>query len=261
MDPFRQMDPELEPTLDVHIARLQNLDTPIGRITLRLFTAEAKIGDSDRIIALLSDKTIQKVLWDARLATDCGWRPEHLYISASAPAPPLESALSSELVPPPVAPERLTLFCDGSCSRNGRAGARAGYGVHVCRGDHVVHRHSAAVPAYEPQTNQRAELHAMQYALQYVREAGLEDALILTDSKYAIDCLKTWAGAWAATGWVKADRKPIQHLDLIQPMYELYDGGRDGLELRHVRGHTGGTDAESRGNAEADTLARAGAGL
>lgn len=256
------MDPDLEPTLDVHIARLQNLDTPIGRITHRLFTAEARIGESERIVTLLSDKTIQKVLWDARLATDCGWRPEHLY----TPARTLESIVSTECVPPPDSDmgrplERLTLFCDGSCSRNGRAGARAGYGVHICRGEHVVHRYSAAVPAYEPQTNQRAELHAMHYALQYVREAGLKDALILTDSKYAIDCLTTWGTAWASAGWIKADRKPIQHLDLIQPMYELYDAGRDGIELRHVRGHTGGTDAESRGNAEADQLARAGAGL
>lgn len=253
---------DLEPTLDVHIARLHNLNTPIGRIALRLLSAEAHIGDPARIAALLADTDVQHVLQDARLATDCGWRPTDLY-RASPPAPPTD--LSAELLAASAAPappaQRLTLYCDGSCSRNGQAGARAGFGVHVCRGEQVVHRHSAAVPAYEPQTNQRAELHAMHYALQYVREAGLDDALIVTDSKYAMDCLKTWAGAWAATGWVKADRKPIQHLDLIQPMYELYDGGRGGLELRHVRGHTGGADADSRGNAEADQLARAGAGL
>lgn len=255
---------ELESDLAVHAARLQHLDTPIGRIARRLVEAEAQIGDPARIAALLADEDVQHVLCDARLATDCGWRPRDLYRAPSPPSPPLVTDLSAELMAAAAThapPARLTLYCDGSCSRNGRAGARAGFGVHVCRGDHVVHTHSAAVPAYEPQTNQRAELHAMHYALQYVREAGLDDALILTDSKYAIDCLKTWAGAWAATGWVKSDRKPIQHLDLIQPMYELYDGGRAGLELRHVRGHTGGTDAESRGNAAADALARAGAGL
>lgn len=160
-----------------------------------------------------------------------------------------------------------TVFCDGSCIRNGQPGARAGFAVVVMNGDSEVHVFSDAVSASEPQTNQRAELRALLYALQYLRESGCTGT-VYTDSKYAIQCVTTWGPAWKGAGWKKADKKPALHVDLVEPMLELYvpngsvpngsvpNGNTEGIVLQHVKAHTGLTDAVSRGNARVDDLAR-----
>ena len=150
-----------------------------------------------------------------------------------------------------------TVFCDGSCLNNGRPGARAGYAVVVMNGDAEIHVYATAVPETEPQTNQRAELRALLYALQYLRESGC-GGTVYTDSKYAIQCVTTWGPAWKTAGWKKADKKPALHVDLIEPMLELYapNGIVGGIALQHVAAHTGRSDAVSRGNARVDDLAR-----
>jgi ribonuclease HI len=85
------------------------------------------------------------------------------------------------------------------------------------------------------------------------------DTYIYSDSRYALDCVTKWALGWKARGWIKADKKPIMHLDLIEPMFELWSTLRHRVTLEHVAAHTGKTDAASRGNAVADELANAGA--
>lgn len=145
------------------------------------------------------------------------------------------------------------VFCDGSCINNGRPGARAGYAVVVMNDETEVHAYAESVPAVEAQTNQRAELRALLYALQYLRESACTGT-VYTDSKYAIQCVTTWGPAWRAAGWKKSDKKPALHVDLIEPMLELYMGG--GIALQHVMAHTGRSDAISRGNARVDDLAR-----
>jgi ribonuclease HI len=149
------------------------------------------------------------------------------------------------------------VFCDGSCINNGRPGARAGYAVVVMNSETEIHVHAEPVPANEPQTNQRAELRALLYALQYLRESSCSGT-VYTDSKYAIQCVTTWGPSWKAAGWKKADKKPALHVDLIEPMLELYapNGGAGGIVLQHVKAHTGRADAVSRGNARVDDLAR-----
>ncbi len=151
----------------------------------------------------------------------------------------------------------FSVFCDGSCIRNGQPGARAAYAVVAMSEDKEVHSFVERVPPTEPQTNQRAELRALLYALQYMRES-LYTGTIYTDSKYAIQCVTTWGPTWRATGWKKADKKPALHVDLIEPMLELWASVEGGgtIQLQHVAAHTGRTDAISRGNARVDDLAR-----
>jgi ribonuclease HI len=156
---------------------------------------------------------------------------------------------------------KLQIFCDGSCLKNGGAGAAAGYGIYITNGMHELHRYSARVPADQPQTNQRAELLALQYALNYMysHKDTLSTGEIYTDSKYALQCLSVWGPVWKASGWLKYDKKPIQHLDIIQPSIELWDGLKDRVSLHHVPAHTNGKDALSKGNSIADALAKEGA--
>lgn len=163
-----------------------------------------------------------------------------------------------------VSPEmQISIFCDGACPRNGKIGAKAGYGVIVYRGTTaVLHTHSSPLSADEPQTNQRAELQALFYAINYAAEAGGMHVNIYSDSKYALDCVQTWGPSWEARGWKKADKKQeIMHLDIIKPMYELWQTIKRHCALKHVRGHTGARDFVSLGNQVADWLATAAAAI
>ena len=151
-------------------------------------------------------------------------------------------------------PARLTLYCDGSCLNNGRRGAVAGYAVAAMKNRAVLHRFSERVPAQDPQTNQRAELLALRYAIQYLVESG-SPGDIHTDSRYSIDCITKWAAGWSKAGWKKADKNPVLHVDIIRPLYELWKGV-SGIRIHHVAAHTGGSDEHSVGNALVDEMAR-----
>jgi ribonuclease HI len=151
-------------------------------------------------------------------------------------------------------PKEITCFTDGSCTRNGQPGAKAAFGVYIVRGDTVLVKKGVKLSAEEPQTNQRAELQGLFYALTYMAEGGLAGK-IYSDSKYSIDCLKSWAPKWVQNGWRKADKKPVLHDDILKPMYELWLGLKENVELLHVDAHTGKTDFLSRGNDVADRLA------
>lgn len=154
-------------------------------------------------------------------------------------------------------PSGLALFCDGSARNNGRAGAKAGFGVHICNGTMTVHQYSSALPGHEPQTNQRAELRALEYVIKYIADGRISGATIYTDSKYGIDVLVKWCEGWEKRGWRKADGKPVLHQDIIQPMWLVWKSIQLVTSIVHVPSHTGAADFASRGNAEADRLATA----
>jgi len=151
--------------------------------------------------------------------------------------------------------ESLTIFCDGSCLNNGYPGAKGGFAVLVLKGADELHRYSSALPGGVAPTNQRAELMALQYAVNYCAESGVSSADIYTDSKYAIQVLTAWAGGWEARGWIKPDKRPVMNLDIVKPLFELWCSVKDNIRLHHVPAHTGGKDALSEGNKIVDALA------
>jgi ribonuclease HI len=105
------------------------------------------------------------------------------------------------------------------------------------------------------QTNQRAELTAIQRALDVAPRH--RDVTIYTDSKYAIDCVTNWYRNWVRNGWVNSKGKPVENKDLVM-------GVRENIEEREilgkktyfvwVKGH-----ANNEGNIAADQLAVEGA--
>lgn len=218
----------------------------LALLTLSLLDA---LGDG-----ALSHPGVMDVVARAQMEIACGWTAEW----ATATAQRFSAAVSAETAT--AAPSFLEIFCDGCCLNNGKAGARAGYGVFV-RKDAEIARIAERLGADQPQTNQRAELRALHHALLVAAPYVVKgvNVVIYTDSRYAMDCITKWAPGWKAAGWVKADRKPIQHLDLIKTMYEMLEGQGDTVTLKHVAAHTGGADRLSVGNAIADALANEGA--
>lgn len=83
-------------------------------------------------------------------------------------------------------PKQLTVYTDGACSKNGRAGAKAGYAVYF--GEENPYNVSEPLP--ETPTNQRAEMTAVLEAMRITLDHGLVankgKLVICTDSQVCL---------------------------------------------------------------------------
>ena len=88
-------------------------------------------------------------------------------------------------------------------------------------------------------TNNLGELNAVLELLNATAQAGLadEDLHILADSQYAINVISKWSPGWKKRGWVKADKKPIKNLELIQEIDRAIQGRI--ITFEWVKGHAG----------------------
>lgn len=147
----------------------------------------------------------------------------------------------------------IHIFTDGACIRNGKPDAVAGYGVHF---PHKEYEDVAKPFMYRPITNQRAELYAIYHALSTaVHDNLVKTTCIYTDSDYSINCLTKWCAKWKRDNWTRPKGDPLMNLDIIRPLYELYEKNKSNVRFIHVFSHTGGTDDYSKGNDVADKLA------
>ena len=159
--------------------------------------------------------------------------------------------------------EPFHIFTDGACSDNGRRGARGGFGVYF-----YSDRQTPSLDISEPlmnneqQTNNRAELRAIQAALDAIETNSTrwlqnhEIFYVWSDSEYCINSLTKWAPGWKRNGWKKGDGGLIQNLDIIKPIHTKLSS-MPYVFLRHVRGHQDSKKNEFpwSGNHEADRLA------
>jgi ribonuclease HI len=149
----------------------------------------------------------------------------------------------------------MRVFTDGSCTNNGRPGAKAGYAVWFP--EHPDWSESHRIPDTEEQTNNRAELSAIRRAVQILESKGYldEDIVIYTDSNYSINCLSVWITGWLARGWKTSDGKPVLNRDLIEQTTAILARFKT-HRFHHVRAHTGGHDDLSVQNDRVDRMAR-----
>lgn len=105
------------------------------------------------------------------------------------------------------------------------------------------------------QTNQRAELTAILRALEIVPRN--RDVVIITDSRYSIDCVTTWYINWRRNGWKTSAGKAVENKDIIENVLAKIEE-REKLNVQTafewIKGH-----ANHPGNVEADKLAVDGA--
>jgi ribonuclease HI len=152
--------------------------------------------------------------------------------------------------------EPLHVYTDGSCHNNGRANAKAGYGVYFGEDD----PRNISKPLQGRQTNNRAEMTAIIEAMQ-----SLEDDLQLgkrlvihTDSEYSMKCCGELGRKHESRKWKTSDGRDIANPDLVKIGVALFRG-YPSASLRYVKAHTGDCDRHSRGNEMADHLANVGA--
>ena len=152
--------------------------------------------------------------------------------------------------------DSMRVFTDGACSNNGKPGAKAGFAVWFP--DHASMSFSGRIPDGQAQTNQRAEMMAIQRSVAQLDEKGHHDAdiVIYTDSEYSINCLTKWVTGWVSRGWKTSAGGDVLHRDLIEDVSGRLSKFKS-HRFVHVRSHTGKEDELSKNNDIVDKMARA----
>ena len=149
----------------------------------------------------------------------------------------------------------MRVFTDGSCTSNGRKGAKAGFAAWFP--DHPSWSSALRVPDDQDQTNNRAELSAIQLGVKTLEDRGEIDCdlVIYSDSEYSINCLTSWLPGWMNRGWKTAAGKDVLHQDLIKDITARLSKFKS-HRFVHVKAHTGGLDDLSKQNAVVDKMAQ-----
>jgi ribonuclease HI len=150
----------------------------------------------------------------------------------------------------PRIPDCNIIFTDGACSNNGKSSSKAGYGVYWPHRPEL--NKCGPLNADWLQTNQKAELYAIQAAVEQILTHSLVGPFeIRSDSSYSVQALTDWCHRWEASQWTH----PVKNLDLVRDILGVAErvvNGDDSkrIYLRHIRGHAG-----DPGNEAADRLA------
>lgn len=132
-------------------------------------------------------------------------------------------------------------YTDGSCLKNGRSINEGGFGVVEL--DVQGNLKKVYAKRNENTTNNREEIRAILYVM---LTAGVRQndtgwatiPVVYSDSAYCVNTLNDWMFRWANNGWLKADGKVPENLELIKAYYDHYQKGYR-IDLRKVKGHSG----------------------
>ena len=140
----------------------------------------------------------------------------------------------------------IHIFSDGACDPNP---GEAGSGVAVYE---IGLLSELWYGCYEPLgTNNTAELNALYKALEIAERMGGPGRRIqiLSDSSYSVNAMTKWSVGWEKNGWTRKGNQELANKELIASMYILYKRLAEGVDLAHVKGHSG-----VEGNELADRL-------
>lgn len=128
----------------------------------------------------------------------------------------------------------MICYTDGSCQGNPGPG---GFGVVVLDdNENFITYHAER---FDDTTNNRMELSAILWAfLKYggPAAAGQKPLIVYSDSAYCVNVLTNWMFSWEKRGWLKADNKSPENLDLIIPFFKHLQNGNQ-IEIHKVKGH------------------------
>lgn len=126
----------------------------------------------------------------------------------------LDEPAAAPIIPKTVTYDKVYLFTDGACTGNGKAHARASW-AYACVGTELIHSDSGLCDKLH--SNNRGELTAILKGLEYIVSSGITAKLyVVSDSKYAINCITTWYESWVRKGDTSK-----KNLDLIGQIYDM----------------------------------------
>lgn len=142
---------------------------------------------------------------------------------------------------------KAEIYTDGACSGNPGPG---GYAAIV----RLPGKDEIELSGQERRTtNGRMELLAAERAIDAALANGAAEINLYSDSQYVVKGINEWIISWKKRGWLKADRKPVEHTDLWKQIDAQMQGAK--VTAHWVRGHHG-HDLNERVNFIAQSLAR-----
>ena len=133
----------------------------------------------------------------------------------------------------------LIISIDGACRRNGQPSCIASGGVYIQQVDIVGNLMDSTTRAVHERhsTNQRGEMLALLYALEYIATAT-QEAQVITDSEYLFNAMtKNWVDSWANKGWTTASGEPVKNVDIWREIYRIYKLCKEEIHFYHIKGH------------------------
>lgn len=138
--------------------------------------------------------------------------------------------------------KEVIIYTDGACSGNPGPG---GWGCVLLYGEHRKELSGGE----KETTNNRMELTAAIRALEALNAPCKVE--LYSDSAYLVNAFEQgWLKNWIRRGWVKADKKPVENVDLWKRILELI--GIHEVMFHKVKGH-----ASNKENNRCDELATA----
>ena len=137
--------------------------------------------------------------------------------------------------------KQVTIYTDGACSGNPGPG---GWGAIL-----IYNKAEKEMSGFEPATtNNRMELMGVIEGLSALKEPCLVS--VYSDSAYFCNAINNgWLSNWQRNGFIKADKKPVENIDLWKQIVELL--GKHAVAVHKVKGH-----ADNPYNNRCDALAR-----
>jgi ribonuclease HI len=159
-----------------------------------------------------------------------------------------ESSLEPESI-------KIEIYTDGSCVNNGKKFATSSYAFQIYFNDQLKYQENKPI-IEQKQTNQRAELYAVLYALDYLKNV-LSDKIydannfitIYSDSEYCIKCITEWSKNWNSNDW-----KNKKNTDILKHILDYYQ--KINFTFKHVKSHQTSLDKHSIRNNLVDQLAK-----
>ena len=138
--------------------------------------------------------------------------------------------------------KEVIVYTDGACSGNPGPG---GWGCVLIYGEHRKEMSGGE----KETTNNRMELMAAIRALEALNVPCSVD--LYSDSAYLVNAFEQgWLSNWVKRGWIKADKKPVENVDLWKRILELVNMHK--VVFHKVKGH-----ASKKENNRCDELATA----
>lgn len=129
---------------------------------------------------------------------------------------------------------KVEIFTDGACLGNPGPG---GYGAII----RANGKEKELSKGYKLTTNNRMELRAVIDALSALKKPC--EVTLYSDSKYVVQSInENWLINWEKRGWKKADKKPVENVDLWQELLPLLKSHK--VKFIWMKGHEGHPENE-----------------
>jgi ribonuclease HI len=150
---------------------------------------------------------------------------------------------------------KIEIYTDGACINNGKKNACSSFAFTIYFNDNLIYKSSKKIEESK-QTNQRAELYSIYYALEYLKMnydsliRNQNNVIILySDSEYSIKCITEWSKNWNQNDWKeKKNTDIIKNILNILPNFYVF--------FKHVKSHQTDGNIHSQRNNYVDQLAR-----